>query len=286
MNAPVNHWPQLSRPLEGAKLVVISHGGGVQTTAMCLMAALGEITPMPDLAIFADTGGELRRTYDLLDWLQAQVPFPIVRVRRPGPSLGDTMLQVASGKRRREKTPLVPFYALAADGERSMLPKQCSKDYKTRVVAREIARRLGIGDGKRGPRTPAVELWIGMTRDEMMRVATNERKWIHNRHPLVELNMHRRDVVRWFERRGFPLPTKSSCIFCPFRDNPAWARMKSEDPADFDRACQFDDAVRAGWPGIDGKVFIHRNFEPLRDAVLTEPDPQLDFFTDCESCGI
>lgn len=281
----MNHWPQLSRPLERARLIAISHGGGVQTTAMCLMAARGEITPMPDVAIFADTGGELQRTYDLLDWLQQQVPFPIVRVRRPGPPLGDVTLQVVAGARSRQGASIIPLYALAAGGERSMLPKQCSKDFKTRVVAREIARRLGIPAGRRGPREPVVELWVGMTRDEMTRVATNERKWIHNRHPLVELNMHRRDVERWFAQRGYPLPTKSSCLYCPFRDNAAWERMKVQDPLDFERACQWDEGVRPGWPGIDGQLFVHRNFVPLRDAVLTEPDPQLDFFTDCESCG-
>jgi hypothetical protein len=40
------------------KLHVISLGAGVQSTTMALMAAHGEITPMPDCAIFADTGAE------------------------------------------------------------------------------------------------------------------------------------------------------------------------------------------------------------------------------------
>ena len=36
-------------------LEVISLGAGVQSTTMALMAAHGEIEPMPDLAIFTDT---------------------------------------------------------------------------------------------------------------------------------------------------------------------------------------------------------------------------------------
>lgn len=281
----MNLWPQLSKPLESAKLRVISHGGGVQTSVLCLMAARGDIGPMPDCAIFADTGGELRRTYEYLDYLQQFLPFPIVRVSRPGPSLGDAMLQVASGERERAGTPMVPFYALGDDGERSMLPKQCSKDYKTRVVAREVARILGIPAGKRGPSEPTVEMWVGMTMDELMRVATNEKKWIHNRHPLVERGMSRRDCIRWAEERQYRLPRKSSCKFCPFRDNAAWQDMSENDPADFEEACVWDENMRS-IPGFEGQLFIHRRFVPLREAVLTEPTPELPLFADCDACGV
>ena len=37
---------------------IISLGAGVQSSTMALMAAHGEIGPMPDCAIFADTGAE------------------------------------------------------------------------------------------------------------------------------------------------------------------------------------------------------------------------------------
>jgi hypothetical protein len=40
------------------RLRVISLGAGVRSTTMALMAAHGEITPMPDAAIFADTQWE------------------------------------------------------------------------------------------------------------------------------------------------------------------------------------------------------------------------------------
>lgn len=38
------------------RLRALSLGAGVQSTTMALMAAHGEIGPMPDCAIFADTG--------------------------------------------------------------------------------------------------------------------------------------------------------------------------------------------------------------------------------------
>ena len=50
-------------------LRVISLGAGVQSTTMALLAAHGEIQPMPDAAIFADTGWEPAAVYRHLEWL-------------------------------------------------------------------------------------------------------------------------------------------------------------------------------------------------------------------------
>lgn len=50
-----------------AELTVISLGGGVQSSVMALMAAEGLIKPMPDFAIFADTGWEPAGVYRHLD---------------------------------------------------------------------------------------------------------------------------------------------------------------------------------------------------------------------------
>jgi len=49
-------------------LNIISLGAGVQSSTMALMAAHGEITPMPDCAIFADTQAEPKVVYTWLSW--------------------------------------------------------------------------------------------------------------------------------------------------------------------------------------------------------------------------
>lgn len=56
------------------KLVVLSLGAGVQSSTMALMAAKGEITPMPDCAIFADTQSEP----DLSDPAEGQETFSFI----------------------------------------------------------------------------------------------------------------------------------------------------------------------------------------------------------------
>ncbi|MEO3434477.1 hypothetical protein [Inquilinus sp. CAU 1745] len=46
------------QPAPTIGLRVLSLGAGVQSTTLALMAAHGEIEPMPDCGIFADTGWE------------------------------------------------------------------------------------------------------------------------------------------------------------------------------------------------------------------------------------
>lgn len=78
-----------------AALRVLSLGAGVQSTTLALVAAHGEITPMLDCAVFADTGEEPAGVYRHLAWLQSEdlLPFPI-HVVRTGP-LGDYLRAVA-----------------------------------------------------------------------------------------------------------------------------------------------------------------------------------------------
>ena len=59
---------------------IISLGAGVQSSTMALMAACGEITPMPKCAIFADTQDEPRAVYDWLKWIVQKLPFTVYQV--------------------------------------------------------------------------------------------------------------------------------------------------------------------------------------------------------------
>src|SRR3954470_12162613 len=89
--------------MKGDVLNIISLGAGVQSTTMALMAAHGEIGPMPDCAIFADTGSEPKGVYDHLDWLSGAnvLPFPIHRVGLKTTLRDDLIAGVNSGGKRR-----------------------------------------------------------------------------------------------------------------------------------------------------------------------------------------
>ena len=61
-------------------LTILSLGAGVQSSTLALLAAAGEITPIPDCAIFSDTGAEPASVYKYLDYLEKLLPFPVHRV--------------------------------------------------------------------------------------------------------------------------------------------------------------------------------------------------------------
>ncbi len=53
-------------PPSSIRLRTMSLGADVQSTTMALLAAHGEIGPMPDCVIFTDTGGKPRGVYEHL----------------------------------------------------------------------------------------------------------------------------------------------------------------------------------------------------------------------------
>ena len=272
------------------KLRVLSLGAGVQSTTLALMAAHGEIRPMPDVAIFADTGWEPAAIYRHLDWLETQLPFPVRRVKRVGLDLGEHAIDIAHNDVTRTASP--PWYTKFSGpkAEGGFLPRQCSKEFKVRVIIKEVRAMLGLAPGERGPKDPAVEQWLGISTDEMQRMKDAEVKWIKHRFPLIENGISRRDCLRWMSERGYPEPAKSSCIFCPYRGDQQWRDLRDNAPDDWSRVVQFDREVRPGFFGMDGEAFLHRQRVPLDEVDLrTEADlGQLNMFDDeCEGmCGV
>lgn len=267
-------------------LRVLSLGAGVQSTTLCLMAARGDIDA-PDFAVFADTGGEPQKVYTHLEWLESVLPFPVIRAKRPGSSLGQMALDVASGARPRSGAMLPPFFTKGPEG---MLPKQCSKEFKTRVVQRVIRERLGIPPGQRGPAEVVCTILMGISIDEAWRVKPSEKAYLRNIYPLIEAGMNRRQCEEWMQERQYPKAPKSSCIFCTFRTNDQWADMRENEPEEFAEVVAIDKAIRPGWPGMQGQAFLHRQRVPLDEAFLTSADAgqgELPFGEECEGfCGV
>jgi hypothetical protein len=272
----------VSRPLR-----ILSLGAGVQSSTIALMSARGDL-PALDYAIFADTGWEPARVYSWLDWLETQLPFPLIRARRPGPDLGQRAIEIATQPVTRTASP--PWYTRDLSGKLQMLPLQCSKEYKTRVVYAAVRQILGIAPRQRGPSEPVVDVWIGISTDEAHRMKPAEPRYIRNVWPLIDAGISRRDCLRWMEVRQMPQPPKSSCIFCPLRDNEAWRRMRADQPDDWAKAVAFDRAIRPGFHGMTGAAFVHRSGVPLDQVDLSTwaERGQGDLFgAECEGvCGV
>lgn len=262
-------------------MMVLSLGAGVQSSALGLMAAAGDLPRMPDCAIFADTGDERRATYRHLDYLEARFPFPLIRVRRSEMSLSESTLAHFAGTGGFDQTP--PFFFLGG-----MLPKHCSKEWKTRVVVKYVRETmLGLAPGQRAPAGTAVEMWIGISRDEIVRMKPNEVPWITNCWPLIDQNMRRGDCERWLIKAGHPIPPRSACIYCPFRAESELKDMRDRQNEDDDwaRAVAFDEAARDGGNGTTGPLYVSVRRKPLREVDFGD-QPAL-FDNDCEgNCGV
>ncbi len=271
-------------------LDLISLGAGVQSSTLALMAALGEITPMPAGAIFADTQSEPAAVYKHLDWLEKQLPFPVYRVTAG--SLRDEILLAMDGqKNRMDARP--PFFTLKRSSE-GMLNRQCTQDFKILPIQRKARELIGLKPRQRGPKVPTVTQWIGISKDEAIRMKPSRYPYVVMRWPLIEMEMTRSDCLRWCERHSFPLPPKSACTFCPFHDNAQWRALRDGDPEAFADAIRIDEAIRPGMPGPkrpkDTQWFVHSDRVPLADVDLStaEDRGQLNLFlNECEGmCGV
>lgn len=270
-------------PAETIPLRVLSLGAGVQSTTLALMSARGDL-PRLDGAIFADTGSEPAAVYLHLDWLETQLPFPVYRVSRPGPSLARLAIDVATKPIKRTASP--PWYTKAPNG---MLPRQCSSEFKRDVIARKVRDLLGLGPRQRAPKGKLVEQWLGISRDEMQRMKDARQAFVSNVFPLIGLGFNRRDCLRWLAERQYPRPPKSACIFCPYHTGEQWRDMRDNAPEDWAAACAFDEAIRPGFFGMEGQAFVHRQMVPLAEADLSRSPPgqtEFGFVEECEGiCG-
>ena len=75
---------------------VLSLGAGVQSSTLAMMFAKGELKPMPDFAVFADTQGEPKTVYQWLDWLETQLPYPVYRISKG--NLAEEAIRVRTSK--------------------------------------------------------------------------------------------------------------------------------------------------------------------------------------------
>lgn len=271
-------------------LNVISLGAGVQSSVMALMAAKGQITPMPDCAIFADTQAEPAHIYEWLDWLETQLPFPVFRVTN-----GDLRQAIFDAcyslNENTTRAAGVPFFTESTQ-RMGILRRQCTSEYKIKPVNKKLRELLGLKKGERAPKGEVlVEKWIGISTDEIQRMKLPPEKWMTHRFPLIDKNMARLHCLQWMKKNGYnELPQKSSCTFCPYHDRQTWLEIKQTDPKSWQDAVQVDHAIREGVHGSKQRLFLHRSSVPLEEVDLTDPNKDqvaFSFMDECDGmCGV
>lgn len=231
-------------------MIAWSYGGGIQSVAIGCLIVEGRL-PVPDLAVIADTGREVRSTWDYLyGYMQ---PF----LNRTG-----LLIEVAPHTLSRvdlyDKTGLTLMPAYTAEGR---LPAFCSGEWKRDTIMRWL-RSKGVESCKQ---------WIGFSMDEIRRVPHKDRrKWAALEFPLIDLFINRAMCVGIIEAAGLPIPRKSRCWQCPHQDEGEWQEIR-DDVEQWAAAVALDEQIRQNDPEQSG-LFLHSSRVPLALADLHESE--------------
>jgi len=238
----------------GEVMQVLSLSGGVCSSALYVLSALGCVEPRAELAVYLDTGAEMLEAQEsvarLREWGKGHGGAPIeVYCQRPG--LYDVHFEGLA----RGRTPL-PLHTLPNGAP---LRRECTLKWKVRPT-RRCLRRLGISKGV---------LWLGFTAEERRRCRESRVQWIRHRWPLAELGMGREDCVEVFREAGLPVPVRTGCWLCPLHPHGVWERMATEDPGRFKLAVRLEDWINAGRADIGkDELFFSPKLVSLREVGL------------------
>lgn len=232
------------------------------------MVALGELPPI-DVAIHADTTHERQDTYAFAakytPWLESR-GVRVVTIYNPNPDVWNGF---------RVAIPAFTFSGKLRLPKNAQFGRQCTGEWKIAPIRRWLqTHRNG----------EPVELWIGISLDEALRMKSSDVKYITHRWPLIEKRMTRGACIQWLQAHKLEMPPKSACVFCPFHDSRSWQEMKSHGGADWQEAVTVDNAIRKARPPYD--LFVHPSRRPLESLDLrTDAERgQLSFESWDEEC--
>lgn len=260
-------------------LRTLSYGGGVQSTALLVLAAGGDIDI--DVAIHANVGDDSEDPLTIAYLRDHVIPWADGRVD----------LRVRSHHKRTLREQLlrgeikgVHLPIRRSDGGPPG-PRSCTADWKVGVVRKEAQ---SMGGEERGHL-----VHLGISTDEAHRAArkTTDVKWERLCYPLLDLGLSRNDCINVVVDEGLPEPPPSSCFFCPLHTTQAWSEMRRDRPEVFAAAADMERRINERLASHDrDPVYLSRFGRPLADAL--GPGVQLPMMLDdadggCDSgyCG-
>lgn len=263
----------------GNSISVISYGGGVQSTAMLVLAAEGKLGYEIDAALFSNVGDDsehpdtLRYIREVITpWAEERgVPVrELKKVTKDGEEL--TLWKLLE----RENTPSIPIRL-----EPVGMPanRSCTNHFKVQVIGKYLKE---MGATKNNPAT----VCVGISTDEIHRADGGKHKPLYQKsvYPLIELGLSRADCLRVIRDAGLPEPRKSACWFCPYTRSSQWAEMRRDEPELFAKACDLEDSINKkrqeqGKPA----AYLSRLKAPLRE--MDEAQDMLPLFSpDSDTC--
>jgi hypothetical protein len=245
---------------------VISYGGGVQSTAMIVLATQGRI-PDVDACLFANVGDDSEHPLTLCYVREVMTPWaterglPVHELRHHRWTVYRKATETLGG--------VIPIR-----GENGAPMKRgCTQDFKVQVMERWLKERGATVDD------PA-ESCIGISTDEYQRAGKPARPGSVQvrRYPLLELGISRDDCVTLIRAAGLPVPPKSSCWFCPFHRPHVWAEMRRDEPELFGKAVEMERVMNERYAAKGLRPMWLTSFgKPLDQAIGAAPEQLFDF---------
>lgn len=270
-------------------LRAVSYGGGVQSTALLVLAAQRRID-FP-LFIMANVGDDSENPDTLAYVRDHAAPYAerhgiklavVDRIGQRGPLKGQRRTLFADLTRDGVRGVNIPVYVKTKDG---WAPgnRNCTATYKMQVIGRELRARGATEDD------PAV-VGIGISSNEVQRINTRRSEpWERVVYPLVSvgedtgLHLSRLDCERIIADAGLPVPPKSSCWFCPFKTPGQWADDRRRHPDRFEAAAELEQHLLETRATIGrDPAYLTGLGGPLRD-VISDDVPLFDVDSGCDS---
>ena len=230
--------------------LVVAFGGGVNSTA--LLVGLSERNILPDLVLFADTGGEKPQTYEFVElmrtWTAAVFGHELVVVhasKRTDNNLEENCLRLGT-------LPSIVY------GHRT-----CSQRWKLEPCEKYMNHwRPALKAWKDGIQVRNAK---GIDAGEQHRAKDFSDKRYRVIYPLIEWGWDRKQCVDAIHRAGLPVPVKSACFFCPSSKKSEVVQLKKDNPDLFARAVAMEHAASEKLVNIRG-LGRHWSWEEVANA--------------------
>ncbi|MCP4537733.1 MAG: hypothetical protein GY832_11350 [Chloroflexi bacterium] len=268
---------------------VFLFGGGLDSLTILELIADGVIAKRPDVIIFSDTRAEPAWTYQWIGYARRLArtlgiefietgyschPFDNVMT---GACHGSPPFWLASGKKRpgRLDRQCTDYFKITPSQKQTKLWLH-EQDILTFKIEEWCGpQHFGQWRFSRFPRKLGVQTWIGYTIDETRRLWSEKQiKWQIPYYPLMELGWTRENCADYWRRKDKPVPRRSSCVFCPNRNDDEWWQMIAVEPPAFERACHVDELLRreqgfgryGPFAKIRSPMYVHSSLRPLREV--------------------
>lgn len=252
---------------------IYSFGGGVQSTAILVMQAMGMLEKPFDYFVFANVGDDSENP-DTLEYMENySKPYaekhgiPLVTTHKTTFGKKETLCEFIY--RTKRSVPIPAYMSGGAPGNRS-----CTSEFKIKVIDRWIRQR-GWSHATVGLGISLDEFTRARKEDWQDRYSKSSNKYGFLKrlyHPLIHQRLTRNDCRKIINDAGLPISPKSSCWFCPFKRPVEWIEMKREQPDLFARAIALDLHINEKRNALGkDRVYLHRYLTPLDIAVADQP---------------